>query len=83
MPANLANLELTSAERATLDVYTAYVAQHGSPPSLRALATMRGVAVATIQWHLKRLREKGALSAPRKKAITRTRLTLASKGKRR
>jgi predicted ArsR family transcriptional regulator len=74
-------MELTTAEKETLVAHTNYVLAHGYPPTLRALAAELGIHWTAVRYRLTKMREKGALPAPRPaRPVTAVRIKLA-KGK--
>jgi len=81
MPApKLANLELTTRERAALAFYRSHVDEHGRPPTQRALAEHLGVYLSAAQYILRRLVDKRYLSRV-SRPVTEYRLRLSPKGR--
>ncbi len=56
---------LSQKQEVVLKFIGRYIAKKGYPPTLREIASERGLSVSTVQWHLKKLEEKGCLDRER------------------
>jgi DNA-binding MarR family transcriptional regulator len=73
------NMEATTAEKVTLKAYRQHLSRYGAPPPYRKLAKVVGLSPTSVQYHLKRLSEKGFLE---KQTFSYEGLGVSERGKR-